>query len=227
MYWKQQISLDCMFLESQCIIDYSLLLGVHFRAPENLKTPLCSPEKVHTNLDLVEKYCASSKPKLLPSPSLRLVTHEPSSVSRLPGSHIRGSTLRVSFKDNKEEVDILLSDTGRLRVQLGVNMPAVAKRKLSEDGDADDPTKVDFFEVYDVVLYLALRNGFSEARGVIRDSEGKLVMAYNVVPDKGTNTIPDTYGLLICKTYNLLPVVVESDRLISFYNRGRVATKFQ
>lgn len=28
-----------MFLESQCIIDYSLLLGLHFRAPELLKDP--------------------------------------------------------------------------------------------------------------------------------------------------------------------------------------------
>lgn len=27
-----------MFLESQSIIDYSLLLGLHFRAPEYLKT---------------------------------------------------------------------------------------------------------------------------------------------------------------------------------------------
>ena len=36
-FWCRQISLDCMFLESQHIIDYSLLLGLHFRAPENLK----------------------------------------------------------------------------------------------------------------------------------------------------------------------------------------------
>lgn len=36
----RQISLDCMFLESQQIIDYSLLLGLHFRAPEQLKALL-------------------------------------------------------------------------------------------------------------------------------------------------------------------------------------------
>lgn len=29
-----------MFLESQCIIDYSMLLGLHFRAPEHLKSLL-------------------------------------------------------------------------------------------------------------------------------------------------------------------------------------------
>lgn len=36
----RQISIDCMFLESQQIIDYSLLLGLHFRAPEQLKALL-------------------------------------------------------------------------------------------------------------------------------------------------------------------------------------------
>ncbi|RWW67110.1 hypothetical protein BHE74_00025461 [Ensete ventricosum] len=39
--WREslfrQISLDCEFLESQSIIDYSMLLGLHFRAPEHLK----------------------------------------------------------------------------------------------------------------------------------------------------------------------------------------------
>ena len=32
-----------MFLESQQIIDYSLLLGLHFRAPEHLKALLEPP----------------------------------------------------------------------------------------------------------------------------------------------------------------------------------------
>lgn len=34
----RQIFVDCTFLESQRIIDYSLLLGLHFRAPEHLKS---------------------------------------------------------------------------------------------------------------------------------------------------------------------------------------------
>ncbi|RVW24534.1 Phosphatidylinositol 4-phosphate 5-kinase 8 [Vitis vinifera] len=45
----QQISLDCMFLESQQIIDYSLLLGLHFSAPEHLKTLLELPETNHSH----------------------------------------------------------------------------------------------------------------------------------------------------------------------------------
>ncbi|KAG8646151.1 phosphatidylinositol 4-phosphate 5-kinase 8 isoform X2 [Manihot esculenta] len=36
----KQLSEDCMFLQSQQIIDYSLLLGLHFRAPEQLKALL-------------------------------------------------------------------------------------------------------------------------------------------------------------------------------------------
>ncbi|RWW67109.1 hypothetical protein BHE74_00025462 [Ensete ventricosum] len=46
---------------------------------------------------------------------LRLVAHEPSSVSSLPGSHMRGSTLRASAAGNKE-VDLLLPGTGRYTV---------------------------------------------------------------------------------------------------------------
>lgn len=42
----------------------------------------------------------------------------------------------------------------RLRVQLGVNMPAQANRKL-ENGEADS-AEVELFEVYDVVLYLGI-----------------------------------------------------------------------
>lgn len=46
----RQISIDCEFLESQQIIDYSLLLGLHFRAPEHLKALLELPTTA-TNSD--------------------------------------------------------------------------------------------------------------------------------------------------------------------------------
>lgn len=42
----------------------------------------------------------------------------------------------------------------RLRVQLGVNMPAQANRKLMED--KVEETEVELFEVYDVVLYMGI-----------------------------------------------------------------------
>lgn len=42
----------------------------------------------------------------------------------------------------------------RLRVQLGVNMPAQATRKLQED--KVEESEVELFEVYDVVLYMGI-----------------------------------------------------------------------
>ena len=39
----RQIYLDCAFLESLQIIDYSLLLGLHFRAPGQLNDILEPP----------------------------------------------------------------------------------------------------------------------------------------------------------------------------------------
>lgn len=48
----RQISLDCMFLQSQQIIDYSLLLGLHFRAPENLKAFSQPPGTMHNHENL-------------------------------------------------------------------------------------------------------------------------------------------------------------------------------
>eukprot|EP00262_Sarcandra_glabra_P004890 TRINITY_DN16121_c0_g1_i4.p1 TRINITY_DN16121_c0_g1~~TRINITY_DN16121_c0_g1_i4.p1 ORF type:complete len:776 (-),score=104.82 TRINITY_DN16121_c0_g1_i4:229-2556(-) len=152
--WREslfkQISLDCMFLESQCIIDYSLLLGLHFRAPEHLKALLEPQDSQQNYASLLDNDVDAS---LIPPKGLLLVTHEPGSVSTIPGSHIRGSTLRASAAGDKE-VDLLLPGTGRLRVQLGVNMPAQAISKLPHEGD--DSTGLDLIEVYDVVLYLGI-----------------------------------------------------------------------
>nr|GFA80792.1 phosphatidylinositol 4-phosphate 5-kinase 8-like isoform X1 [Tanacetum cinerariifolium] len=43
----KQIYLDCAFLESQQIIDYSLLLGLHFRAPKDMNALLEPPDAFH------------------------------------------------------------------------------------------------------------------------------------------------------------------------------------
>ncbi|XP_068641173.1 phosphatidylinositol 4-phosphate 5-kinase 8-like isoform X2 [Aristolochia californica] len=155
--WREslfkQISLDCMFLESQCIIDYSLLLGLHFRAPDHLKA-VVEPQDILRATDFI----ADDDGFLLLDPlcqskGLLLVTHKPDSVSSLPGSHIRGGTLRAPSTGDKE-VDLLLPGTGRLRVQLGINMPAQAIKRLQHDGSNSGAE--DRFEVYDVVLYLGI-----------------------------------------------------------------------
>ncbi|XP_042395082.1 phosphatidylinositol 4-phosphate 5-kinase 1-like isoform X1 [Zingiber officinale] len=158
--WRQslfrQISLDCKFLESQSIIDYSLLLGLHFRAPEHLKAYSESHNLPAENAGLPDNYSDAQlheEIRNLPK-GLYLVAHEPSSVSSLPGSHIRGSTLRASAAGNKE-VDLLLPGTGRLRVQLGVNMPAQANSKLLHNGLLDS-AETGPIEVYDVVLYFGI-----------------------------------------------------------------------
>ncbi|KAI0507541.1 hypothetical protein KFK09_013667 [Dendrobium nobile] len=159
--WREslfkQISLDCMFLESQCIIDYSMLLGLHFRAPECLRPPLESESRNEYTSSATDNFGAPKQDEfIIPPKGLLLVAHEPGSVSSMPGSHIRGSTLRVSAAGDKErEVDLLLPGTGRLRVQLGVNMPAQANQKLLHNEGPDSP-EVDLFEVYDVVLYLGI-----------------------------------------------------------------------
>ncbi|KAK2966650.1 hypothetical protein RJ640_002348 [Escallonia rubra] len=150
----KQISLDCMFLESQQIIDYSLLLGLHFRAPEHLKSLLEQPDGLHKpeNISAADG-AISPADSFIPSKGLLLVTHEPSSVSTAPGPHIRGNTLKA-YSVGDKEVDLLLPGTGRLRVQLGVNMPAQASHKLLHEDIGS--TEIELFEVYDVVLYLGI-----------------------------------------------------------------------
>ncbi|KAG4945334.1 hypothetical protein AAZX31_15G044600 [Glycine max] len=148
----KQISLDCKFLESQHIIDYSLLLGLHFRAPENMKAFV----EHHESVQRQESLPSGDEGQLLILPKgLLLVSHEPSIVNTAPGPHIRGNTLRAySMGDN--EVDLLLPGIARLRVQLGVNMPAQATRRLQEDKDKVEAKEVELFEVYDVVLYMGV-----------------------------------------------------------------------
>lgn len=159
--WREslfrQISLDCMFLESQCIIDYSMLLGLHFRAPEHLKAHLEPHDTLQNNpSSSADDFGVPLEGEvIIPPKGLLLVTHEPGSVSTVPGSHIRGSKLRAAVAGD-EEVDLLVPGIGRLPVQLGVNMPAQANRKILHNEGGPNEGEIDLFEVYDVVLYLGI-----------------------------------------------------------------------
>ncbi|KAK9167600.1 hypothetical protein Scep_002791 [Stephania cephalantha] len=134
----------------------NLLLGVHFRAPERLRVLLGPPDATENCLSLLNDDGTPTHVELLiPQMGMVLALHEPSSVSAVPGSHIRGGALRASSTGN-EEVDLVLPGTGRLRVQLGVNMPAHANRILPLDEVETSMPTVDPFEVYDVVLYLGI-----------------------------------------------------------------------
>ncbi|KAK7247313.1 hypothetical protein RIF29_42194 [Crotalaria pallida] len=148
-----QISLDCRFLESQHIIDYSLLLGLHFRAPENLKALAEPPGSIQRQDSFLSGDDVKQGEQLILPKGLLLVAHEPSFVNTAPGPHIRGNTLRA-YSIGDKEVDLLLPGTARLRVQLGVNMPAQAIRKVQED--KVEASEVELFEVYDVVLYMGI-----------------------------------------------------------------------
>ncbi|KAJ7946634.1 Phosphatidylinositol-4-phosphate 5-kinase family protein [Quillaja saponaria] len=181
-YLFKQISLDCMFLESLQIIDYSLLLGLHFRAPEHLKSFLEPPGSTH-HLDSL----SAGEGELLIPRSLVLVTHEPSYVNTTPGPHIRGSTLRA-YSVGDKEVDLLLPGTARLRVQLGVNMPAQANHKLLPD---DVDAEVELFEVYDVVLYMGIIDILQEY-----NVKKKIEHAY-----KSLKFNPDTVSVVEPKKY--------------------------
>ncbi|KAK7284989.1 hypothetical protein RJT34_19744 [Clitoria ternatea] len=152
--WREsllkQIEIDSKFLEAQHIMDYSLLLGVHYRAPQHLR-PLKSYNKSR-NVDGLAKLAEEGDPledEVSYPQGLVLVPRGADDSSVVVGSHVRGSRLRASAAGD-EEVDLLLPGTARLQIQLGVNMPSRAEQI---PGKQD---KEMFHEAYDVVLYLGI-----------------------------------------------------------------------
>lgn len=151
--WREallkQIEIDSRFLESQHIMDYSLLLGVHYRAPHHLHSLI--PHRQNGTADglaIVSEDAEEEEISNYPQ-GLVLIARGSGENSVVVGPHIRGSRLRASAAGD-EEVDLLLPGTARLQIQLGVNMPARAEHIPSED-----KTPL-FHQVYDVVLYLGI-----------------------------------------------------------------------
>ncbi|XP_076938925.1 phosphatidylinositol 4-phosphate 5-kinase 9-like [Bidens hawaiensis] len=143
-----QIEIDSKFLEAQNIMDYSLLLGVHYRAPQHLKSLMSYNQSVTADgLGIVAEE-ETMEDEISPE-GLVLVPRGSEDGSVVVGPHIRGSRLRSSATGDAE-VDLLLPGTARLQIQLGVNMPARAELLPGEE------QKQMFHEVYDVVLYLGI-----------------------------------------------------------------------
>ncbi|KAF4403347.1 hypothetical protein CsatB_016781 [Cannabis sativa] len=154
-----QIETDSKFLEAQCIMDYSLLLGVHYRAPRHLWSlssfnhsrradglGMLAEEELAGDVPITE----TLEDDIANCPQgLVLVPRGQDDNSVVVGPHIRGSRLRASAAGD-EEVDLLLPGTARLQIQLGVNMPARAEQIRGKEEEQM------FHEVYDVVLYLGV-----------------------------------------------------------------------
>ncbi|KAL3356877.1 hypothetical protein AABB24_017508 [Solanum stoloniferum] len=151
--WREallkQIEIDSKFLEQQHIMDYSLLLGVHYRAPQHLRSPIsCSGCTATEGLGIVADD-ESPEDEISPQ-GLVLVPRGADDNCVVVGSHVRGRRLRASSATGDKEVDLLLPGTARLQIQLGVNMPARADH-IPGKGDTQM-----FLEVYDVVLYVGI-----------------------------------------------------------------------
>ncbi|KAK4840591.1 hypothetical protein QYF36_013209 [Acer negundo] len=144
--WREallkQIEIDSKFLETQHIMDYSLLLGVHYRAPQHLRS-LMNMTADGLGIVAEEEDEISNYPE-----GLVLVPRGTDDNSMVVGPHIRGSRLRASSV-GYEEVDLLLPGTARLQIQLGVNMPSRAEQIPGKQEDL-------FHQSYDVVLYLGI-----------------------------------------------------------------------
>ncbi|XVE96577.1 hypothetical protein REPUB_Repub02eG0234800 [Reevesia pubescens] len=144
--WREallrQIEIDSKFLEEQHIMDYSLLLGVHYRAPQHLRSLMS-----YNRADGLGSVAEEEEDEITPQ-GLVLVPRGTDDNSVVVGPHVRGRRLRASAAGD-EEVDLLLPGTARLQIQLGVNMPARAEQIPGKEEDM-------FHEVYDVVLYLGI-----------------------------------------------------------------------
>ncbi|KAL6133464.1 hypothetical protein ACLB2K_065699 [Fragaria x ananassa] len=153
--WREsllnQIETDSKFLEAQHIMDYSLLLGVHYRAPQHLRSLMSYNTSTRADgLGMVAEEEALEDEIYNYPQGLVLIPRGTDDGSVVAGPHVRGNRLRASSA-GYEEVDLLLPGTARLQVQLGVNMPSRAEQVMENQGDEQM-----FHGVYDVVLYLGI-----------------------------------------------------------------------
>ncbi|KAF7018621.1 hypothetical protein CFC21_031892 [Triticum aestivum] len=149
----KQIEIDSEFLRNHSIMDYSLLLGFHYRARQNLQIGSSCPESILPDkLTVLSEADAAEKDSAYNYRDGLILVQRGSDKngSDAVGPHIRGSRLRAP-SGCFEEVDLLLPGTGRLPIQLGVNMPARAEK----EGKQEEGSK-SLHHMYDVVLYIGI-----------------------------------------------------------------------
>ncbi|KAL0338518.1 UNVERIFIED_CONTAM: Phosphatidylinositol 4-phosphate 5-kinase [Sesamum angustifolium] len=108
----QQIEIDSKFLESENIMDYSLLLGVHYRAPQHLRSLMSYSQRMSVDGLGIVAEDESMEDEISPE-GLVLVPRGADDSSVVVGPHIRGSRLRASSSTGDKEVDLLLPGTAR------------------------------------------------------------------------------------------------------------------
>eukprot|EP01018_Ginkgo_biloba_P037662 Gb_24341 [translate_table: standard] len=160
-FWCQallkQLECDCEFLESQRIMDYSLLLGLHFRDPKHPTIFFAGPSSKHVSddaLNAMPTYDGLGEDKRNCTRSLVFVTQEPDKSGNVALSHALGDLLKPAAVG---EADLVIPRTrSKLGMQLGVNMPARAERRPPSSESDSHPEGELFGEVYDVVLYFGI-----------------------------------------------------------------------
>lgn len=53
----RQLDRDCEFLEAEGIMDYSLLIGLHFRNDNSVDEMKSSPRDMHSGISLISMFC--------------------------------------------------------------------------------------------------------------------------------------------------------------------------
>ncbi|MCO5568686.1 hypothetical protein L7F22_022385 [Adiantum nelumboides] len=148
----KQISKDCKFLESEHIMDYSLLLGLHFKDPPS-RDPIDSNSSVF-DLPLhdvvLSRFVAESGGFV----EVEVIPNHPTvkkSQFQQDKDLLRRQGSLKSAVEEDAKIDVLFSEDERHDVHIGYNMPARAHRRLA-NGKADVNSK----EAHNVLLYFGV-----------------------------------------------------------------------
>jgi 1-phosphatidylinositol-4-phosphate 5-kinase len=140
-----QMERDCKFLETERIMDYSLLLGVHLRAPQfpSSFSPGHSTNMPHSVDPAFETSKFEDGRNFTRRTDLVPCKSQHSGRVPVPNAHM-------------DQSDLVLPGMGRLGIRLGVNMPARANRRPPRSERDSHPEGELFREDYDVVLYFGI-----------------------------------------------------------------------